>query len=340
LQILDPARSLEMTIDCVLLVSASLFGQTATNPGVPTVHDLMKKVPVLRSADEKCRSLEVIIRMKEPGEMDLKIRMIYRAPGQSAMLVCDGSDGTPLIYVVDRKMLLYDPVGPAVYRSNALRSFLLMQTERGRESLIFGMTNDPKRGSIDFDIKSLLSEPATSEEVVSTGGTTYRVTRSFGEGQQVVHFDVSLPGPVTRVEEIAKEAKEPNSIWEFILNGELKDAEFTFPDEKRLAETIMVKELPANSLLATAGGIVAALRACDVRMGAHDPKNRDRATIPGLPPIHWDQVEQNDAKYAQAMRDLIPTAAKEGFTPRLPQVRYEDLFKPRFLGTTPVLSPP
>ncbi len=97
-----------------------------------------------------------------------------------------------------------------------------------------------------------------------------------------------------------------------------------------------MKTLPANSFLATVGGLFASMRACYVRMAAHHPAARNSLKFPGLLGINWNQVEQNDTKYAGAMRNLIPKAARDGLTPdasraEVFQVRPEDLFAPRFL---------
>ena len=53
-----------------------------------------------------------------PGQYSGSARL-YRAPNQSSMLICDAVDGTPLAFCSGRKMLVYDPVGPTVYYSEA-----------------------------------------------------------------------------------------------------------------------------------------------------------------------------------------------------------------------------
>ncbi len=330
-----------MSTTCLLLLSAALLGQTEPPTTIPTAAELIAKTLVLDSADSKCRSLELVGRMKDTDEMDVKFRAVYRSTGESAFLLCDGTDDTPLMFVVGHQMLLYEPVGPVVYRSNLAMFEIRVDTRGDQSTLLFGLASGKKPGHIFFDLPSLLKTHSESEAVAPTGGTTYRLTRTLPEGaREVYHFDLSRPCPVTRIEMFDKEEKEPNGFFDLALNEVVKDDEFVFPDEKSLADVIAVKALPANNFLATAGGLFASMRACYVRMAAHHKAARDSLKFPGLVGIDWNRVEQNDAKYAQALRDLIPKAARLGLTPdahhaEVFQIHTEDLFTPRFLKGTP-----
>ena len=116
-----------MGMKALLLLSAvCLASRPSAMAGEPSAKDLIKLAPVITSKDRAYESIAISGSMKGDG-IHLRFRAIYQAPDRHALLLTDGSDGTPLVFVAERQMLIYDPVHPAVLRFKNAKSQLTLR---------------------------------------------------------------------------------------------------------------------------------------------------------------------------------------------------------------------
>lgn len=288
----------------IALASASVAA------GEPSASDLIGLAPVIRSSDEKCKSIEIGGYIKPNGFAHLTFRVIYRAPDKYALLINDGLDGTPLLFASDRRMFIYDPVQRVVlYSTDVNVDFSMRQEEDTLKFRCAAM--ECKDSKVLLDVKSFFSGPVKSDKVVKIGEREYRVTRTTEKGNSwVATIDPKELCPFSRIELI--EHGNTNviiSINSICINGTLKDDQFAFPRKELLAEHIGVVDSPGEGSQKHLNGMPL-MRACYVRAAATNPELREAIKLPGLSGIDWDRVKENDKKLSQVLRDFLAPGHK------------------------------
>jgi len=90
-----------------------------------------------------------------------------------------------------------------------------------------------------------------------------------------------------------------------ILNRTLEDEDFSLPTKRRLSRVVRVKDVTSDFEHGEELN-----RVLDRAMVVRAILNRPAATRPdqvsALPGVDWKRVRESDAKYAKALRDLVP----------------------------------
>ena len=298
------------TRSLLLLAIVGLAAAPPATAGEPSAADLIKLAPTITSADPKVRSIEMAGTMRMEG-LRVRFRAIYRAPDRYAILFADGSDGTPLVFIADRQMLVYDPIRPSVLFMKD-GHFNMAVRQKGEKSMFhweFGKSSHIK-DEITFDAKSLFDRPAVAENVVRDGDRTYRLFRTDEQGGTVVYsIDRAGKQPIESIRAFGKDGHEATlTIDRVVVDGPLKDEEFRFPDKTRLAENIDVHDWPGDGLLETFGEVAVMMRAFQARKGANHPGLRHSIRFPGFRRIDWDEVRENDRKFSAVLKEFLPAS--------------------------------
>jgi hypothetical protein len=285
----------------------------AAEPETRSAADLIALAPVIRSSDERCRSIDVAGTFRDGGPLILKFRAIYRAPDRHALILSDGADDTPLLWASGDRMIIYDPVRPVVLYHSGNRTDFQIWQEGDDFKLVAGFEaarNGPSR--ILFDVGSLFTGGVQGDEAVAVGPGEYRLTRTSSKGNFLVaHIDTRIKQPYQKLELIMKGGRDPSLRFDrIVVDGALGDEEFAFPAKERLAARIAVKEAPGDGLLQQVGIMALAFRACYARLAANVPEMRGALPLPGLVGIDWDEVRRNDRMFSQVLKDVIPARPK------------------------------
>jgi hypothetical protein len=303
----------------VLLLAAICLASIApARAGEPTAKDLIKLAPVITSKDPAYETIAVSATIK--GDVHLRIRAIYQAPNRHAMLISDGSDGTPLVFVADRQMLIYDPVHPAVLRIKDAVSQLTLRSDGNLSNLEFNFgknSHEVDSSELTLDFRSICLLPAVEEKVVRDGDGRYRLFLTKADEKTAVHgFDPSRKMPYASFKAFTKDSHEPSlNIDRIEVNVVLRDEEFRFPDMALLAKKIEVKDWPGDRFSQTVGGVALLIRAMEARAGANHPGMRKSIKFASWQGIHWDQVREHDRKFSNLIKDFLPP---EPIGPRAP----------------------
>ncbi len=290
----------------VLLISSRVLA------GEPSVGDLIKLAPVIQSSADKYQSIELGGYWKDDdGNVLLRFRSLYRAPDRHALLITDGSDGTPISFASDSKLMLYDPLKGCVFYSPKASTGTTIRVENGifrygwRQSV---WSDDPS--SIRLDVKSMLSGPSRRDEVVKTGEGKYRLTRTSNSGNiYLFYIDTSSENPFQKIELVMGQTNRVRfCLDKIVIDGFLGDEEFAFPSKERLAEKIEVREWSSEGLLEAISISASITRIDYARLAVYQPEVRDSPTLLnlfGLSKIDWEAVRKNDEKFSQAIKDLV-----------------------------------
>lgn len=306
-----------LTLICTNLISIVM---TPVLAGEPSIEDLMGMAPVIQSSDERIQSIELGGYWKDDnGNTMLRFCSLYRAPGKHALLIMDGTDGTPLSFASDRKLMVYDPInGYILYSSKDSSAKTWIRLENNIFTFSWPISIDSeKSSSINLDIKSMLEGSSKSVDMTKTGEGKYRLTRTSNGGNfYIFHIDTSMKQPFQKVELVmGNTGKVRFCVDKIVVDGLLGDEVFEFPTKERLAEKIQVKEWSNEGILQAIEGLGSFTRTFYVRAAANLPEYRDSPNLInlfGLAKIDWEEIKKNDKKYSQALKDLHLTK------PRLP----------------------
>jgi len=228
------------------LASAGEPSAGGLSTGEPSAEDLIALAPVFSNGDPRCQGIDVCGTMAvADGVAPLKFRVSYRAPDQHALVIRDGADDTPLLWAVDRKVIAYEPIRPAVLYSTGPRTEFILYANDERIWCSLGIASSKDKPSgMCVSVKGLFSGPSQGDEVVKTGDGTYRLTRVKNEGLSVVaHVDTNRLQPYTKVE---LRAGHKNSIflslYKIAVGEPPGDEAFATPTKEQLAAKLTVRE--------------------------------------------------------------------------------------------------
>ena len=95
------------------LCALFLFAPAAAAAELPRPRDLIALAPVIDSSDKSIRTIEIAgYNRGQDGRISQTFRVLYRAPGDLAVLTSDAIAHVPIHYYANRRLLLYDPVRP------------------------------------------------------------------------------------------------------------------------------------------------------------------------------------------------------------------------------------
>jgi hypothetical protein len=310
------AALVRIPIICAALIAAL---PATARAGEPSARDLADLAPVLDSSDGRRRSLDVggyFGEEKDPAAPRLKFRALYRAPDRSSFLISDAADGTPLIFCSGRKMFVYDPVGPVIfYSEDASFGVKFRRTADKLEfSYTFLLKRNNKENSISVDLRSVMTgewrdaEGGPSvDDIVATGGNTYRLSRSLNDGGMFYsRLDLGRKFPYESAA-FAFRGSVVLGLDRIALDGVLDDGAFSFPSKGRLTRKLPVRDVTREEDPAKVLDIVSvATRAAVVRSVVNRSKSPEALKIPGLSGVDWDRVKENDEKLSKALKEFVP----------------------------------
>jgi hypothetical protein len=199
----------------VLTIIFSQFIAMIASParaGEPSASDLIALAPVIRSSEERYRSIELAGYFKDKdGVAVMKFRAIYRSPNRHALIISDGSDGTPLLFASNNSMIVYDPVRPVVLDAADTRTNFSIWQEGDRFWLTWEWSSgEEKPNSILLDVRSMFTGRSKRNDVVKIGDGKYRLTNTSERGSRLIsHIDTNLKQPYTRIELVMEPHDEP-----------------------------------------------------------------------------------------------------------------------------------
>jgi hypothetical protein len=238
----------------------------------------ISQVPVMRSGDAQSFRFRANLDM-------FGIRLIacvsWAPPDHRCVILCDGSDGLPLVIAVDGHAWVYDLVSGQILQCKDEPSFE-MNVKDGRVSFTWGVNAPDQGGIIHVDFASIFGRKAedlrTTEDrngrvaalTASQSQEMLRVTSSNPPRPMSVLFVIPKMDPPGRMEFDAFQFGAPLPPWHHLLDADalVKDAPFCDMED--------MKDLPneKQELLETFKQLMAAGGAFLIRPAIHDESAR------------------------------------------------------------------
>ena len=290
---------------------------TARGAGQPSPEELSDLAPIFGGLIQDYQSYEVVGSQKMDGVTRMKFCVLFCAPDRYSCLLSDASDGTPIMFIINKDMLVFDPVeGNAILSSNSNPKIIVRNTGN---DLFFYYGFSPKQREILIDLKSIFGAKFAERQVSRLGEKAYRLTCTTEKGSHLTaSVNLARNCPFERLEITPKNGEESFfAIEKIAVDEEIGDERFAFPPKSRLAEIMPVKELNLDAPFFTRLDTSARLmRTIFVRQAANHPELRDAIKVPGIVEIDWEKVRENDRKYSKPLRDLLQTDTHPSSAPK------------------------
>ena len=271
--------------------------------GEPSVSELISLAPVIDIADPQCNSAEISASIRGgvgENRIDLRFRAVYAKPDRYALVVSDGSDATPLLWLAGDNAILYDPTRPAVFwLANAKPLFFVRLCD---EKLEFGFAVGMSAANIQCDVKSILAVSRRNSTVERTAQGSYRMALTSWHGDyRVATIDPASASPYRRVEIfVPGQSYAQFSLDRMSTNENVDEKDFQFPERAALAAHVNIQDWPSGNVIDAVNGPAIVYRAIFARLAMRASNVRDL-----IPEIDWDQAAENDRVYSKAIRDSV-----------------------------------
>jgi hypothetical protein len=107
-----------------VMFSTAIAGETPAR-------ELIKLAPTVRSGDSSCRNIKFAGSVKMES-VRLRFNALYRAPDQYSLRVESGEDARAVLFLSDRKLIIYNPVEDTVVYVNPACFEFSFRIEDGR----------------------------------------------------------------------------------------------------------------------------------------------------------------------------------------------------------------
>jgi hypothetical protein len=171
-------------IPCSLAAVLLLSAQAVSAAPDETFEELIKLAPVISNADRKYQRIDLSVSYSVADWGKLSLRVQYEAPDRFALRLTDADDGTPIVYLCERKLLMYDAVDGAV-RCFDSGSFIYEWGRRaGKLNLHYRVARRGPPCFILLDLKSAYDEKGIADELTRSGKGVFNLRRNL-DGQTV-----------------------------------------------------------------------------------------------------------------------------------------------------------
>lgn len=298
----------------VMMIGLAVAASHAAAAESAIINRLRAALPSVSSVDPTIKSIHVRAASVDPSRAFV-IEAWYRAPAAYAVRFYDGTDGTPLVAIVNGR-------GAIVY--NALDQYVLLVADAGPEFSLRSDGHDLKMGiginlplaagaklkspKVEVDLRSFFPADGGITKAEDLGGGKSRLTHTSDKGNRM--SAVIAGGSVSGVSLTDKDGNPQFRVDAIEIDRPIPDAPFSLPTRQALAAQLKVAD--AGPGITTAGGLVKTLmKDIAVRAGARNPGLRERLKLVLPANTDWARVAADDAKASAILRDLLRTPGQQ-----------------------------
>jgi len=277
----------------------------------PSIPELIRLAPRVNSGDASYRSIRVSGKINESGFAHLGFLARYQAPDRYALSLTDETDGTPVIYLSDNKLLMYNAVdGDLLYLSRARFDYSLY-FEKGRFLQRFLVANSDESSHVLVDVKSLCDREVIGESVVRADRGTVRITRTHDGGNTLVAWvDPSRRCPFQRIELRVGGVNDPYLlIQDLSVNEDVRQSWPAFPHKDRLAGKVKLVDLSRETMFNNLAVSAFMTRSCYARPAIQNKELREMYENRYGVRVDWEKVEEEDHRISRAIREVLRECA-------------------------------
>ena len=188
---------------------------------------------------------------------------LYRAPNQFFYCITDGKEGTPLLYMCDRRIFMFSRIDREIYFISKAACELTFASREGRLPFEFGLLGPGEPSKIMMDMKPVFGRALNGDEARPAGMGRYRLTRKvLKDGTLATALvDPSRKCPFTEIElsEVGDKLL-PTVQFQVAVDEDVPDPIPAFPEISTVSKKLPVKDLSGDFLAGGRGSIDAYVR--------------------------------------------------------------------------------
>ena len=281
-------------------------------PDDPTVEEIIRLAPSVSSADKRNRRIKVVSSMSAPRISQLLFLAAYQAPDRFFLCIADGRDGTPLAYLCDNQLVMYNAVdGDVLYFMKASFCYVLrLEDSDFRHRCNLFRFDGPC--SIIVDVKSLYARAHKRDELGHAKPGAFRLTRTWEDGLFLIALvDPSRRSPFMRIEYSDIEIDAPiYVVRELYIDDEVRGPWPVFPPFSRFAAKLTLKNFNSNELPADHDVLRFMQKCLFARQAIGSKELRQLYELEFGAKVDWRKAEGNDLKVSRAIREVLGTPIK------------------------------
>jgi hypothetical protein len=293
--------------------------------------ELFKLAPCI-SLNEKVVTTYQVRGLFDFNGIHLQFNVLGKKPNQSALLILDPRDETPIMFAVGNSFMLYDPILSEVLLGHAVSTFTLNverlttgsgEADADNQNLVIGLgfrpigggkerSSEEGLGTTIIDIHSLLGLLMPPVEVKKErDGERFVLSGHTKRGNTAKAYVVPSrkEGPYARVELYL--AGEPNAFLildEIMLNQPIPAERFAFPEEKLKASGLPTRQLTADTsikAILSVDRFVQAIMARLVLTGAYSEELRSAVEKMTMQKINWQNMVVEDRRVSPILKATL-----------------------------------
>jgi hypothetical protein len=292
---------LAIAVWVLVMFSTAIAGETPARK-------LIKLAPAVRSGDINCRSIKFAGSLRMDS-VRLHILAWYRSPDQYSFQVESGDDARAVLFLSDRKLIIYNPVEDTVVYVNPARFEFSFRIEDGRRIHKFFVSNSEEPSEILVDIKSLFSVPSNGKDDVRAEKGAFRLTRTTVNGSTLTALvDPARRCPYRKFSITGDGETEPEFVVEEIsVDEDVSEQLPPFPSRAILQKRVRLTDW--SEIAQRVDNDFSALACCflSARLAVYNMDAR-REYERLRPKIDWEDVDINDRWTSFAIRELLQSA--------------------------------
>jgi hypothetical protein len=281
------------------------FADTAAKPPAQGLQD---KATEIRSAVSEYRRIDISAQFKQDNVINLMARVRYRGPNRYCLTMVDTTDGTPIWYLADEQLMLYDVVAGSVLYIPETRFEFRFGCKDGSAVTELSLERSAEPSKILIDVDSLFGPEIEGVSAVPGERGTTRLTRRLPRGK-------SLRGVINRSRPASF---EQITLWEigtperrlvecrFSVNDKVGEGSHTFPQKDVLARKLPIKDWSKKELFDETTFLKFLSRSGHARPALADRELRRKFEDDFGGPVDWEQLAENDRRISHAIRQLLP----------------------------------
>jgi hypothetical protein len=273
----------------------------------PSAEALITLAPIVRSDDAKYNRIDIEGYMNGDEFMLQVFRVRYRAPDQYSLYLIDGVDNTPIVYLNNNQLIIYNAIDGSVMYLSRARFDYSFRFEEGKFNHRFQLARSTEQSRILLDVKSLYDRHGVGDSVARSGGGMFRVTRKLEGGKSFVAFiDPSRQCPFSQVALMKIGTDDPFiHIREILVNGDARAAWPNFPTKDLLAGKVDLKDRTSSEQ----HGVLSVMEYMDRSLLAR-PAIRNESIRETFEQRHgvkvdWKKAEGNDRRTSRTIREIM-----------------------------------
>ena len=301
-----------MVLDKSLVLAAVVLvlavEQTAADEP-PPLKILADAVPSLSNSNGKTTRLRFTLELSYEF-VRFTSKCFWRAPNDFRMIVTTGKKSTPVVFLANRKMMIFDVATKQLLIVNEARSRITVKATDANVRIDHEVEQSKNDSEVKLDLRSFLNNVSLESARIEknrSGGWRLTAPSTSGEESLQATFDGNAPHRMRSVElrTTGKESQLFFSLRDISVDEEINERWPAFPKVDSIPKGIKVvhaSEIKGNTFNRVSEFSRLFFRTISAQAAIETPKLRE---LPILRDVDWQEAASQSDKYGPELKSLL-----------------------------------